>query len=309
MTATVRETLTHTGAELTRDVTLPTCWNDCDLKQLFVLYAVCMGRDNVNVKRIRIVTFLLGLSAADLTAMEQACTDDYGEEDGEFVYLEQIEMLCRSVADPFFHIEEKPDGSRVYSIALTRTRCPYPHIEYADKKHRKQRLYAASDGLRNADIYELAQVFTLCEAIMRGHNDALLHRLLATVWRMPKDRSPENLKSGYRGDIRRPLQYEEGMADRRAKHFEQVPDDIKQVMLFWLLSCRASIVADWPVIFTAEKKAPQEGEKEYGWAGLLLQLANGPNVDAISATRWETVFVYLAMLEDQRQMRELERAR
>lgn len=311
MRTLVLEEKLRSGQTVKHKAAIPTSWNECSLRQALALYTIIMsGEPNVNVKRIRILCFLGQISAADLENMKADQVHVHGPVDGEDAYLEELEALCQQVADPFFDITEKADA-RHYSIALNLTKCPYPFVTY-EKKHGQRgdnRLYAAADGFGNMTIYELGTVFTMVENYLRSADADLLHRLLATVWREPKDPTPENRKSGYQGDQRRPLQYEESMVPRRAKHFAILPPQVKQLMLFWLISCRAAIIREYPVIFDSQK-TPDPESKDYGWGGLILQLAQGPaHVDDIARSRWGNVFLYLAMKEDERKLLELQNAR
>jgi hypothetical protein len=309
MNFTIEEKL-RTGHTASHTVPVPQSWNECDLRQALMLYNIIMsGEPNVNVTRIRILCFLGQISSNDLDLLEKEYKREAGnEEEGTEDYLDALSGWCNAVADPFFEVRDGKDGTFLYSISLTLTKCPYPHVIY-EKNKVKHRLYAAADGLANVSLYELGTIFNLCESYLQNHDPATLHQLLGTVWREPKDATPENKKSGYNGDIRRPWIHEENMATRRAKHFEGVPDEIKQLMLFWLLSCRASIIREYPVIFDTETQS-DPSDKNYGWGGVILQLANGPaNVNQVAESRWGNVFLYLSMLEDDRKNRELEAAR
>jgi hypothetical protein len=261
-------------------------------------------------KRLAIMTFLLGLSKKEMEAMQKDCIADFGEEAGEVFFLQQVEDLCREISDPFFFIEDGENGARGFSLALTLTKCPYSKIEYSvNNGGGKRYLYACADGFENVTIYELGTIFTLAERYLHDGDLDTLHTLLAVIYRHPKPDTLENKAAGYNGDIRRPLMHEESLVENRAKKWANVVDEVKQVILFWVLSCRDQIIRAYPVIFDPEYSQPKmAGEKDFGWGGLLLGIAKGPvHLEAVANQPYQNVFIWLSMLEDERKMAMLNR--
>lgn len=287
---------------------IPQTWNECTREQAMMLYQIIMQQEGTpQEKRLEVMRELTTLSIRELELMRQDFQNEF-KDLGDTFYFDQINTLCEQIADPFFDIQvDDETGEKHYSIRLELTKNPYPYLIYSAQKKERRRLYACEDRFENMTIYELGTVFTLFEQFLRQpENISLVDRLLAVIYREPKSATPENRQSGYNGDIRRPLMGEEGMVARRAAHFAGVPEIIKQIMLFWVGSCRESIVKEFPNIFGAEV-AQAASEKNFGWGGILLSIANGPAMlDEVAKQPWGNVFVWLSMLEDQRKQQEFQ---
>jgi hypothetical protein len=309
MTATIQHDIN--GYTATDTVQVPTTWNDCTLRQAAQVYNIITSTNNdVHVKRLMIAKLLVTITSTNIEQMKAESIAEWGEEAGTAFFLDELNAICTQVADPFFEITETDDEQprKEYAIRLGLTKCPYPWVEY--KSHgQPRRLYAAADGFDNLTIYELGTVFTLFERWMETNNKNILFTLLATIYRPAKPETPENKASGYHGDIRRPLRGEENKIAQRNSHWEFVPVEIIQLIVFWVASCRDSIIKEYPIIFSQKKDDETPEGKNYGWAGLILKLSGGVvNINEVADQPYSTVFLHLAMLEDARRLALLRKA-
>lgn len=301
-----------TGNRQSIGVEIPSGWNECNIEQAIIVYGLIMSDENPtpHEKRLAVMKYLTTLSWEELKIMQDDHQRENGEENGDIFYFDELEELCKAIADPFFEITtDEETGAKTYAIALDLTKNKYPYLVYQhpNKKVKPLRLWACADEFENMTIYELGTVFTLFENYLRQPNEPLLHQLFATIYRSPKPEISENKQAGYQGDIRRPLMGEEVMVERRAKHFEPVPEQVKHLMLLWIASCRQKIIREYPVIFDSETHA--DG-KNFGWGGMLLQIAGGPvHLEAVAKQHYGNVFVWLSMLEDERKKQILQSAR
>ena len=309
MTATIQHNIN--GYTATDTVQVPQTWNDCTLRQAAQVYNIITSTNtDLHVKRLMIAKLLVTITDANISLMKADSIAEWGEEAGTAFFLDELNAICTQVAGPFFEITETEDEPprKEYAIRLGLTKCPYPYVEY--KSHgQPRRLYAAADGFANMTIYELGTVFTLFERWMETNNKNLLFSLLATIYRPAKPETPENKAAGYHGDIRRPLRGEENKIAQRKGHWEFVPVEIIQLIVFWVASCRDSIIKEYPIIFSQKKDDETPEGKNYGWAGLILKLSGGVvNINVVADQPYSTVFLHLAMLEDARRLALLRQA-
>lgn len=210
-----------------------------------------------------------------------------------------LERWLERWTSPFFTANMDEDGNTAYAPKLGFTRNPYPVIEATDEQYSA---YGPSDGLTNISIYELGFIWQLIDVFVKSGDEEDLHKILAVAWRPSRKETEEELASGWHGDRRRPLLKEESTISERAIKMRTVPPLAKQLMYLYLLSCREQIIANYPILFD---NSPEEGEKgkDYGWAGLLLTVADGvKDLDLVSSQSWQNVFIYLAKMEDDRRL-------
>lgn len=266
-------------------------WNDLNLKQLLKCYwAISIECVTIHDRRLVIAQEVSGIPLSTFTNIEDS--DERGE---------ALLKWLAEYADPLFIISEDENGNKSYEPRLGLTKCPYPTL--ARKKKRKQvhNLYAAPDGLERVTIYELGYIFTFLEAFTSSGQAPHLNSLLATVYRPSRPLTQEEVAAYWYGDRRRSLYKEETAIKTRAEQFATVADPVKMLMYFWLLSCRDSIIREFPIIFSTGDGDDEKPAKDYGWAGLLLSIADGvKDLEEVANHSWRTVFIYLAKMEDER---------
>jgi hypothetical protein len=268
--------------------------NELNLGQLMKINAYLNAGVDMQVKRILISEVMSGQSKDELL-------DPEGDQD---VTNEQVNAWCVEHHDALFDIHEPEDGgAKQYTLKLNLTRCPYPALELEQElvPTWNKTLYACADGWSNMTIYELSYVWAAMDAFQETGNAAQLHRALAIVYRPSRVQTDAELAAGWNGDRRRSLYKEESSIEVRAKAFAGVHYQALSLLWLWLTSCRAQIVARYPVIFEGKKVQPNVDEPDFGWAGLMLAVADGPvNLEVVANHRYSTIFLHLAKLEADR---------
>ena len=213
-------------------------------------------------------------------------------QDDDDIKAEILKEGVEEYAHPFFDIEmvpENPDPKIIslkkpkFTYKLSLTKCPYPTLEWQSNKvlgggrgkRKIKKYYAAADGLTNVSIHELSWIFNLLEAFGKNGEEQVLSNLLAVVYRPGKKSSPEGKASGYNGDRRRVLVGEESTIAERSRLMDGLAKEVRNLLWFWLVSCREAIIAEYPIIFDTDAVEKEVGEKDYGWGGLLLTLSDG----------------------------------
>lgn len=297
-----------------KTIPIPESWNDLTLKQQLFIYGVLMT-DTRNVfdahellpaKRILIVQDMLGLDAAFMQKWEADCIQE-DPEHGRMVFISELKEIL--IASTFlFELEEKkkPEDPDQYKIKLGLTKCPYTFLSFKKKNEKKKIWLAPEDGLENITIYEMGMAFTLFERFMKTKEEQYADKLLATIYRPPKQNTKENRQSAFQGDRRLPYLHHEGMVKKREIRIRLLPRPAKQLLIFWFASCRQQIIRDYPNVFTGGGE--ERSGNNYGWGGVLISLADGlVNLDAISRQKYSNALTYLSYLEDQRKLRLLRR--
>jgi len=304
-----------------RIVAVPQSWDELTVSQLAGAYAILMSdaspvlepSEVMWAKRLELFMFLSNTNEEELKAWRASCIEEHGLEDGHYVFLEEVD----TVLGHFTHLLEEvpppadaaPDAAaiRAYQIKLGRTKAPYLMLRDSEVGYE---WHAPADKLRNLTIYELGQVFTLLESYLETQQPDLVDELIATLYRPAKPATQSNIDSDYNGDIRLPLSGHETTVRYRLPHVRRMPELAKQLILFWVASCRQAIIDDYPNIFTAPEDQP-EGERvgnDYRWGGVIMSLANDvTQIDQVANSRWENTFVYLSFLEDRRKEEEMRR--
>lgn len=285
-------------------------WNDLTLDQLLALYAlisdaffrgasVAISAENRTIMLIR----LLSISKSDIEAWEQARIVEFGQEDGSLVFLSELDELLHVVTDPLFLFS--PNTEFTIEPRLTLTRCPYPELSGSDRPT----LYAPADGFQNMTIYELGTVFTLYDTFIKDQTSQNILELLATIFRPGKPATDANIISGFEGDIRLPLRRHESTIPQRIEIIAELPHLVRGLLMFWVAGCRAAIIEQFPNLFKPatqpEESVATSAGNDYGWAGLLMSLADGlVHLDAIADQPWQNAFIYLSKIEDERKLAE-----
>lgn len=303
-----------------KKTSLPQSWNELSLEDLLHAYAIIMHdtgtalqpEELLHWQKLQLVKYFLKLTDSFVEKWERDRCNEYGEHDGQLVFLAELQELLSTVNFLFEPVEhsglvELEGAPKQMSIALTLTKCPYPYLEERRRRsgraHRK-RLYAPKDGLSNISLYELAFTFHLFEQFLETQDEALAEKLIAALYRPQKPMTRENKRVDYYGDIRMPIYRLEHLIDKRVKMVQGLPIIIKQIILFWFASCRRAIIQAYPRVFQPQDEYAIAGEmvgNDYSYGGMLLALAGGiHHLDQVSERPYEDGLVYLSYLEDSR---------
>lgn len=298
-----------------REIPVAQSWNELPLRMQMFIYGVLMTdvgkvfetHELIHAKKMIIVQHLLGLSDQFMKDWAKDVKDVEGESAEEVFFAELDEVL--RVADFLFErIPGEEDEPDKYQINLGLTRCPYPVVTFP-KGNKKKYYYGPADGLENITIYEMGTLFTLFENFLKTQDEAIANELIATMYRPSKPSTRANKQSGYAGDRRLPLRDHEAMIKKRIPRMAKMPRNAKQIILFWLASCRHQIIKAFPNVFDSGSSSdPNDPWKnntgnDYGWGGVLLSLADGlVNLDTISDKNHYDALTYLSYLEDQRKL-------
>jgi hypothetical protein len=163
-------------------------------------------------------------------------------------------------------------------------------------------------------LQEMALVFTLLEAYSAADRQEaadLADTLLASIYRPGKPPTPDNVANAYHGDRRLP--YVEASVEGRKQYLRRLPPVVRGLLLFWLSSCRESIIQQFPNLFSKPaNRADGQFERvgnDYGWAAVIMSLAgNLADTDIVAAKPWGDALVYMSFLEDQRKVQEMQAA-
>ena len=304
------------------EVLVPQRWNDLPLRQQLMVYGILMTdahglfepHELLPGKKVMLACALLNVTPRFLDGWQAGCVEECGgdAEEGRQLYLAQLDEVMKC-ADFLFEktgTEGTDDNEQPttinYQLNLGLTKCPWPVLARRHKLTGKPINYhAPADALANITIYEMAAVFTLFEDFMAKQDEAIAHRLLATIYRRHKPRNQENRRMGYEGDRRLPYLRHESTVEQRIPHMAALPRPVKQLLLFWVASCRQAIVQAYPAVFSQKSSEGQDG-RQYRWGGVLLSLADGlVHLDAVAAQNHQNALTYLSYLEDQRRKEKL----
>lgn len=209
------------------------------------------------------------------------------------VFMHQLHELTTTLAAPFF---DSPDAyqTQLPPLAYTLTTCPYPQLSDATTTY-----HAPADALDNVTLLELATIFTLLEQYHATPSMPLAHQILATIYRPAMPHTRATRLTGYPlSDCRHP--FTEHIPAPRTQYMQQLPASIQGLLLFWLLSCRQHIAQQFPNLFLSDRPAAEQHGNDYGWAGILIQLAGGiVHLPQVSASPWRDAFIYMSFLDDQ----------
>lgn len=288
-------------------VSVPASWNDLDLRNLLLVYGSIFHNPGsertlhkwTSLKMISIAKHLLGIDEMLLTAWENDCTLSDAEY-GEATFYDELRQVVHGAIGGLFDIIVDEDGNTTYSTKMNLTKCPYPEMCLVLKGKKRDEVkwfYAPADGLDNITIYELGMCFTLFERYLELGDEDLVHELIATMYRPSKPRTKEEADANWFGDRRMPFRKYESKVDERKKYFGELNVLQKRVILFWFACCRQAIIDNYPLVF---KKRSQSEKSDYGWAGVLLELAGGPkDVEKVDDAHYSTALTWLSMKEEE----------
>lgn len=297
-----------------REITVPESWNDLSLEQLCAAYAILLSDapawiEPVEVlwfKRLELAKYFLRLSDDEISAWRNDCIQ-YAEdpEEGHALFLAELDALLAHFNQLIEAVEHEDTAGTSYQVKLGLTKCPYSIIQDAPEQ---QEYHAPANELENLTIYELGQAFTLFERYLETQQEHYVDQLIATLYRPAKPATESNKASNYQGDIRLPLSGHESTIPARAARMATLAPLAKQLILFWVASCRQAIVQAWPNLFEGED-SDIPGKKvgnDYGWGGIIMALANDiTQIDDVAGKPYVNVFTYLSFLDDRRKLEEM----
>jgi hypothetical protein len=280
-----------------KEIKVPLSWNELSLNQQLKAYNIIMvdtkglfdDAELMSFKRIELLKVILDVDDEFLKTWEKDCIDHFPK-DGQDVFFGELDALL-VVSNALFHIEEKLD-KKFYQIKLELTKCPWPQLRLKNQ----QLLFAPTHEMENISLNELGMVLTLFDQYMESKEEEDLHELLATIYRPAKAPSRRNKAAGYHGDIRRPLLGQEHLIEKRKAYFKNLPLASKQLLLFWIASCRQYFIQSYPMVFNGKGEA-----SDFGFGALIMSLAGELiHIDKVSNTSAHDALTYLSFLEEQR---------
>jgi hypothetical protein len=278
-------------------------WNDLKKRELLLVYplAVQVASDISPKQRaaflLEIFFNLTGLSRSDFWF----AGEDLEEDDALVLAYEMNEVIVQALQHI---IQPNEDQDKPWIIQPGLTKCPFAELKIR-QNNKVVSWYAPATGLDNLTIYELGAIFTHLESYHSAGNEALC-TMLATMYRPSKPKTIDNIESAYAGDRRLPYRGYEATVDSRAKRWYAMDKVVIALLTFWVTSCRAAFMKEYPRVFKTKVDEPEREGNDYGWGGVLLSLSGGiANLNAVADTNAHTVFTYLSQLEDQRLEREM----
>lgn len=278
-------------------------WNDLKKRELLLVYplAVQVASDISPKQRaaflLEIFYNLTGLSRSDFWF----AGEDLEEDDALVLAYEMNEVIVQALKHI---IQPNEDQDKPWIIQPGLTKCPFAELKIR-QNNKVISWYAPANGLGNLTIYELGAIFTHLESYHQNGAEAL-HTMLATMYRPGKPKTADNIESAYAGDRRLPYRGYEATVASRAKRWHTMDKLVIALLTFWITSCRAAYMKEYPRVFKPKAEELERDGNDYGWGGVLLSLSDGiANLNAVADTNAHTVFTYLSQLEDQRLEREM----
>jgi hypothetical protein len=227
------------------------------------------------MKKIEVFKVLTGWNQKNLDALKTSLMYDDMENGEEEFYLIIEKML--HCTDAFFNVVEDEEGNAMADMAHTLTICPYPTLAYNYREkggrssgNKKQLLCAPKSDMENISFSEFMSLMTLTDKYLKTGDIKHIDRLLATLYRPMKPKTEDNIENAYYGDKR--VKLIDAAVDVRVGKFTNMAKEARQILILWLLSCRAMFVQKYKDLFDTDIDAPDDGT---GWAGVLVAMSNG----------------------------------
>lgn len=279
---------------------VPDSWNDLPTAQLLRILAVLLvsgydpglrRADLVTHQRFEILAILLGIELAELQRHLEV-EISAAEEDEREELMWQWNQVLQLITFPFERLDpDEEEGVATYRLSLTLTRCPYPQLKMPNGTN----WYAPADGLANISMYEFSHVFTAMDAYTESKDAADLDKLLAIIYRPAKPPTRENLDSDFGGDRRQPLYGHDSLVRQRLRYWKRAPQLVKQLLWFWLSSCRQSIVTH-PALAMLFERTEGGSPDPFGWTGTMLHLSSDSvvNLPGVATQNYQPALLQLA---------------
>jgi hypothetical protein len=277
------------------EFSLPSCWNEL-LEQFGaakLMAAVTLTMQPASARDIRLAVLHLLVPDKDKKLAQ------------ELIGNPEHLLSLLSLLD-FLFLENTTGEGPAIELNPTLTACPFPVLENMPSQiGTKMDLYAPANGLENITAYELALLFNGFEEYATTKQTTTIDKLIATMYRPSKPGTEENLLENWYGDRRQPLN--EASIPARQEQIAKLPTMLKNVILFWLLSCRLHIIGQFPAVFQ-ERGSGQQSGADYGWWEVFRSAAgNITAVENVARLNWRDVLSELDFLETQRLRAEMER--
>jgi len=302
-----------------RKIRIGESWNELSLKHQYIAYQILLTNvtgifephEHLQAKRLLLVQSFLNLTAKEMTDWQAIRKEEYGE-DGQMIFFGELQQLSETFNFLWEKVEpEDEDGqeqteTEQYQLSLTLTKCPYRYLDYARKTKKgvrtSSKYYAPANDLENLTFGELATTFSLFESFLESQEEQTANELIATLYRPKKPTNAHNKRSNYEGDIRLPLLKHEATIPKRTKKMAKIPKQTKQLIIFWFACCRHQIISNYPNIFKRKEDIDQNQKNDFGWGGLLLDLAQKDlsKLDNIYQQPYQNAFILLSKLEADR---------
>lgn len=287
---------------------IPASWNDLPRPTLLRVFAFLLAagyetgleaEEVLTYHRIGVLAALLGTDIPPLLA-------ELGVAEGELLEDDQLSAVV-TVLDMitfcFERVDVDDDTLYRFRLRLDLTRCPYESIRLPSGKN----LYPPSTGCENISLFELSHLWSAMDAYAQDHQAEDLHRALTIVFRPAKRPTPENMEADFHGDRRLPLYGHDHQIEQRARYWKRAPQLTKQLLWFWLSSCRAQLV-NHPALAILFERSGNSSPDPFGWSGTMLHLADDSlvNLPGVATQNHRTALMQLAR---ERVMAEEERRR
>jgi hypothetical protein len=260
-------------------VSVETTWNELDLRKALTIYQIIMqdtygeipADTELAMKKIEVYHALTGIDPVHLEVIRQSNINELGIEDGELAFYDYLNKELE-IVEPFFETVETKDGQKVWMISETLTKCPYPILEIKEPgKVGKSKFFAPRDECDNITMNEFITLCSRLEAFEKTGDTKHLDNIIASFYRRPKPQTPDNLENKYEGDIRLP--FVEGAVEWRQAKFRNMTDMARQLISFWLVSCRRVFANSYPLLFDdTDMEAPTNDR--YKWLKFINALTN-----------------------------------
>lgn len=275
-----------------RSITPPQSWNELSTEQaMCILGIIQLGQGSLMDKRIKILHHLLGLRPEEIKAWQTTRNEEHGA-DGPLIFHAELQALL-PITDFLF---EKLDDDK-FTLSPKLTKCPFPTLQLTANSSQLIALHSPADALANITGEELAHLFDEYEAYSKTQALEHLHRLVAILYRPSKPTTQANTEEAYHGDRRRPLN--RATLTQRAQLVATLPVMVKNLILFWFLSCRMTcFVEKYSNVFKYRESEERQGN-DYGWWGTFRAIAGSlKDIDAVAGLDAHSVLAELSYLED-----------
>jgi hypothetical protein len=285
-------------------------WNELPQKLVYPAYFILKADNLTPVVRLSELTkLLLNIGDEFIDTWRGKVIEKHGVTDGEAIWSEDWSKIVAAVTAPF--TESIEHTTRLtYQISLTLTNCPVSVIRLQKVNgitpQGIRTLIASEDGFKNITIGEFARIDTLFQRYMETGDEQHIFECLAVIYRPEKEYSKAEKKANWHGDRRLPLSVAQFSVKERAKMMTQIKPEWRQLLWFWVASCREQILRQWKSVLnpsvSTKKGYWDEKLTKFGWSGLFIELAasSGQTEAAISELLYSDVFVKLAYLETKR---------
>jgi hypothetical protein len=274
---------------------LPQRWNELTLAEASILYFL-LRADGIPmaVALSEAAKSILNIDDNVLKNWRDAFVNAHGLLDGEWIFAEQWAHTVKAVLKPFIEQREKS-----FTTKLELTKCPFPKLQ-VKMDSGTHNLYACADNFSNISIGEFAKIDNLCVQYVQNPTVETIDLILAIIYRPSKPNTKRNRKLKYENDRRIPMSEGQYSEKERAEQFRNIGDAVRQMIWFWVTSCREQFYQKWDNVLRS--KSGEQGNKkltQFGWAGLFIELANKQMVskEAVASQNANSIMLELSFYE------------